>query len=182
MIVYTGQIARLEPPYLDITVKSGQGVGRLLAPTWDMVLRLKRGVLSQDAYQQSYLQLLRERFRQDRAGFLAILTPANADALHIGCYCAPHTFCHRYLAVEVLDKIAQAHNIPFTYAGEWITCRCGRSFPPDPRRIEEARLGSDPDDLAQWAVYERWIECPHCRRHRFQVGDREERLLPPDQD
>jgi hypothetical protein len=118
MIIYTGQIARIRHPYLDITVKSGTGLARLLSPTWDMVLGVKRGVLSEVDYTGQYLDLLRYRYRHDRSGFICILTPENADAMTLACYCKPHTFCHRYLAVEVLEKIARAHGIPFEYGGE----------------------------------------------------------------
>ena len=118
MIVYTGQIGRIQQPYLDITVKSGQGLGRLLAPTWEMVMGIKRGALDQAGYEAMYIDLLRQRYRQDRSGFIRILTPENTDVIRLGCYCKPHTYCHRYLAVEVLEKIARAHGIPFEYGGE----------------------------------------------------------------
>ncbi len=118
MIIYTGQIARIRHPYLDITVKSGTGLGRLLSPTWDMVLGVKRGVLSEAEYTEQYLSLLRGRYRQNSGGFIRILTPENADLITLACYCKPHTFCHRYLAVEVLEKIARARGISFEYGGE----------------------------------------------------------------
>jgi hypothetical protein len=117
-VIYTGQIARIRHPYLDITVKSGTGLGKLLAPTWDMVLGIKQGRLSEVNYTGQYLDLLRHRYRQDRSGFIHILTPEDTVAIKLACYCKPHMFCHRYLAVEVLEKIAQAHGIPFEYGGE----------------------------------------------------------------
>ena len=118
MIVYTGQIGHIQQPHLDITVKSGQGLGRLLAPTWEMVMGFKRGALSQADYEAMYIDLLRQRYRQGRSGFIRILTLENTDAIRLVCYCKPHTYCHRYLAVEVLEKIARAHGIPFEYGGE----------------------------------------------------------------
>ncbi len=119
MIITTGQINHISRPYLDITVKSGQGLGRLLAPTWDMVMGIKRGTLSQADYTESYLHLLRTRYRDDKAGFIQLLTPANGE-LNIACYCGPYSFCHRYIAVEVLQKIGQAHGISVEYGGETI--------------------------------------------------------------
>lgn len=118
MIIYTAQIGRIQHPYLDITVKSGVGLGRLLAPTWDMVLGVKRGTLSEARYSETYLELLRHRYRQNRSEFIRILTPEDTESLNLACYCKPHTFCHRYLAVEVLEKIARAYGIPFEYGGE----------------------------------------------------------------
>lgn len=113
-MIYTGQIGHIQGPYLDITVKSGQGLGKLLAPTWEMVMGVKRGTLSETAYREQYLDLLRSRYRQDRAGFVRLLS----EDVVLGCYCRPHSFCHRYLAVGVLEKIARAHSIPFVYGGE----------------------------------------------------------------
>ncbi|MBN1430339.1 MAG: hypothetical protein JXB07_18360 [Anaerolineae bacterium] len=119
MIITTGQISRISVPYLDITVKSGQGVGRLLAPTWDMVMGVKRGTLSQADYTEFYLNLLRTRYRDNKAGFIQLLTPDSSE-LCVSCYCRPHSFCHRYIAVEVLQKIGQAHGITVEYGGEAI--------------------------------------------------------------
>jgi hypothetical protein len=117
MIITTGQISRISRPYLDITVKSGQGLGRLLAPTWDMVMGIKKETLSEKAYTDQYLELLRTRYRRDKSGFLQLLAPESGE-LVLGCYCPPHAFCHRYIAIEVLQKIGQAHGIPVDYAGE----------------------------------------------------------------
>ncbi len=119
MIITTGQINRISRPYVDITVKSGQGLGKLLVPTWDMVMGIKRGTLSQVDYTGLYLNLLRTRYRNDKASFIQLLTPDTGE-LCIGCFCRPHSFCHRYIAVEVLQKIGQAHGISVEYGGETI--------------------------------------------------------------
>jgi len=83
-----------------------------------MVMSIKRGTLRQAGYEAMYINLLRQRYRQDRSGFIRVLTPESTDVIRLGCYCKPHTYCHRYLAVEVLEKIARAHGIPFEYGGE----------------------------------------------------------------
>ncbi|MBN1427420.1 MAG: hypothetical protein JXB07_03485 [Anaerolineae bacterium] len=119
MIITTGQINRISQPYLDITIKSGQGLGKLLAPTWDMVMGIKRGTLSHAGYTERYLDLLRTRYCDNKAGFIQLLTPSNGELL-IGCYCRPYSFCHRYIAVEVLQKIGQSHGITIEYGGEAI--------------------------------------------------------------
>jgi hypothetical protein len=115
--ISTGQISRLSQPYLDITVKSGQGLGKLLAPTWDMVMGIKKATLSEEAYTGLYLELLRSRYRSNKNGFLQLLEPEGGE-LVLACFCRPHTFCHRYIAVDVLQKIGQAHGINVEYAGE----------------------------------------------------------------
>lgn len=120
VIITTGQINHISRPYLDITVKSGQGLGKLLAPTWDMVMGIKRHTLAQADYTQLYLNLLRTRYRDNKAGFIQLLTPDTGELL-IACFCEPQTFCHRYIAVEVLEKIGRAHGITVEYGGEKAT-------------------------------------------------------------
>jgi hypothetical protein len=36
------------------------------------------------------------------------------------CFCRAGTFCHRHLAVTVLEKIAQARGLPFMRGGELV--------------------------------------------------------------
>ncbi len=104
---------------LDITVKSATSLGRVLAPTWAMVGGVKGWggyeVLSIEQYTQRYYDLLRERFRQNGQAFLDILAQEQTCIL---CYCRPNVFCHRHLAVDILERIAQRYAIPFVRGGE----------------------------------------------------------------
>ncbi len=104
---------------LDITVKSAVGLGKLLAPTWALVGGIKRWsrypVLTPEAYTQRYYDLLRTRYQADTQSFLELLSQEQVVLL---CYCPTGTFCHRHLAVDILEKIAQAKGIPFIRGGE----------------------------------------------------------------
>jgi len=152
--VYTSRTAYQGVDSLDITVKSGDGPGKCLAPTWDLVAGFKLfeaqqsraqaqdvnnakqlaeanseierwgknkltgeplQPLDENTYTERYLDLLRKRYQADKQPFLDILTRESAT---LTCYCAPGVFCHRHLAVEVLDKVAQANQLPFKAGGE----------------------------------------------------------------
>lgn len=116
MELYTCQIAkyRKAPNFLDITVKSGL---ELFAPTWDMVQRHKAGTLTDEEYTQLYYTLMRRSYSTNKAVWLDYL---NQPTLTIGCYCTNGHFCHRYLLVDILSKVAVSNTIPFSYKGEVI--------------------------------------------------------------
>jgi len=112
----------------DTTVKSGSGLGKLLAPTWELVGSVKRhetqgrdarwlkyAPLTHEQYTDGYYALLRERYKADAASFMELV---QRERLVICCYCAAGTFCHRHLAVDILSKIAAYHGLPLTCSGE----------------------------------------------------------------
>lgn len=104
---------------LNTTVKSGSGLGKVFAPTWDMVMGVKQGTLTWEAYTERYTQLMRQRYTQNPAAFLEAL---SCDELIVCCYCqdthATTRHCHRYLLVDILEKVARHHGIDFESIGE----------------------------------------------------------------
>jgi uncharacterized protein YeaO (DUF488 family) len=104
---------------LNTTVKSGSGLGKVFAPTWNMVMAFKRGDIDWQTYTASYQALMRERYRQNQAAFLEAL---SCDELIVCCYCkdthATIRHCHRYLLVDILEKVAHHHGIRFELIGE----------------------------------------------------------------
>jgi hypothetical protein len=107
--VYTGQLGRYRgPDGLDITLKSSRGLGRAFAPTsWQMVLGVKRGAVSEAQYRAWYLHLLRSSYRTHPTAWHQLLAMPQVVLL---CYCRAGTFCHRHLLAEVLVKLgAEIH-------------------------------------------------------------------------
>jgi hypothetical protein len=116
--IYTCQIAVRQKAVglvLDTTVKSGTGLGKILAPTWHIVMGVKQGHITPEEYTERYLELLRQRFRRNKQEFLEIL---EYDQVTLLCYCRPGDFCHRHLAVDVLVKIAKHLGIECDMGGE----------------------------------------------------------------
>jgi len=105
MQLYTYQIGQwrrlqgLGIPLLDTTVKSG---AFQLAPTWEMVMGVKQGTLSEDDYSQLYAQRFEYWYFQDPLFFEALV---EMPVLAVGCYCTPGAFCHRHLLVKLLGHI-----------------------------------------------------------------------------
>jgi uncharacterized protein YeaO (DUF488 family) len=99
MIVRTSSIHYGGPDRLDITVKSGD---KTFAPTWDMVMGLKRGVISEAQYRQQYLELMRASYRRHRKRWDVVLAMKECTLV---CYCKSGEFCHRLILAEILVKL-----------------------------------------------------------------------------
>lgn len=105
---------------LNTTVKSGKDLGLLFAPTWDLVMSSKRGIINWEEYTFGYKEIIRGRYKKDNQPFLDLL---NEERLVVfTCYCKDTCdstrHCHRYIIVDIMFKIAMAKYIPFQYLGE----------------------------------------------------------------
>ena len=117
--VSTSRIGYRGEAGLDITVKSAKGIGEILAPTWTLVGGHKHWqgytALTDEQYTELYLDLLRSRYRGNEQAFIEIIQRPHVVLL---CYCRTGVFCHRHLALDVLEKIAHAKGLPFARGGE----------------------------------------------------------------
>jgi hypothetical protein len=110
---------RVDQTVLDTTIKSGTGLGGVFAPTWAMVMQIKRGEIDWCIYTERYYALLRSRYKADRSAFLEAL---NCDVLIVCCYCLDSStttqHCHRYLLIDILESIALHHSMTPVRIGE----------------------------------------------------------------
>lgn len=117
--LYTAQISQWRGlkenniELIDTTVKSGY---KEFAPTWDIVTSVKNNVISEQAYVDVYIELMRESYVKHRNVWLHVLTKPK---IAIGCYCKPGIFCHRHVLKDYFLKVAEKHNINLTYMGEF---------------------------------------------------------------
>ena len=119
---------------LDITVKSGRGIGKELAPSWELVRGFKSvrcahrrpvrtgsrdlrltGKLSWDEYEAGYLEMLRKVWVEKRWVFRRLFRMGRVTFV---CYCRDDRFCHRRLLREVLVKIGKKYGIEVVDGGE----------------------------------------------------------------
>jgi Active DUF488-N3 subclade len=111
--------SRVGQRVLNTTVKSGTGLGAVFAPTWKMVMQSKRDEITWDEYHQQYKALMRQRYRANPSAFLEAL---SSNELIVCCYCkdtyTTTKHCHRYILVEILEKVAAHHGIGFEAIGE----------------------------------------------------------------
>ena len=127
LVVKTGRVGQRCADGLDVTMKSGAGIGVLLAPTKALVYGYKAGQsdqrfagkyqpLSEAEYTEQYLALLRERFIENDEAFYKLV---QRESVTLQCYCGKGKFCHRRILAEyVLPKLAAYYGIEYHYAGE----------------------------------------------------------------
>jgi len=110
---------RADETVLNTTVKSASGSGAVFAPTWDMVMKSKRGEIDWQEYTRQYTALMRKRYQANKEAFLEVL---SYEKPVVTCYCRDthrtSKHCHRYILVDILEKIARHEGIKFQYIGE----------------------------------------------------------------
>lgn len=99
-------------PY-DTTVKSGKGLFR---PTWDIVMGIKNGDITEEEYTRYYKALLRQSYLLNHDEWKTFL---SQEVVAVQCYCAKGKFCHRRILAEVLEKVAKHLGLAFEYCGEY---------------------------------------------------------------
>ena len=100
---------------LDITVKSGRGIGRELAPTWELVRGFKSGKLSWEEYERGYLEMLRKVWVSKRGVFRQLFRMGRVTLV---CYCKSDEQCHRRLLREVVVTIGKRYGLEVVDGGE----------------------------------------------------------------
>lgn len=98
--------------FIDTTVKSGD---KVFAPTWEIVMSVKSGQISEDTYTQEYLRLMRASYRTHLDRWLEV---CQMDEVAIACYCTHGKFCHRHLLADMLSHVCTRYAIPFQLQGE----------------------------------------------------------------
>lgn len=84
---------------LDTTVKTGAWQ---VAPSWDLVLGIKKKLITQEEYTRRYYEMLEYNLSRDPAFFYTL---RQEPEVALGCYCPPKAFCHRLLLVEFLKRL-----------------------------------------------------------------------------
>ena len=101
--VFTGVLWRWKGPYgLDVTVKGQDPLGKFFAPTWDIVMGHKKGLISDAKYTSVYHDLMLKSYRDHRDVWENLLA---REYLVLLCYCRPGKFCHRHILAEYLGKL-----------------------------------------------------------------------------
>lgn len=114
LIVHTAQMAKRKSVigFTDITVKSGE---KCFAPSWNLLMSYKDGVIDEVEYTRQYLDLMRKSYIHNRAVWDALISKSEVT---LCCYCAAGSFCHRLILKDILHKICQKRGVEFIDAGE----------------------------------------------------------------
>jgi len=97
---------------LNITAKNGI---QAFAPDYSLVMDYKSGKVSEEEYSEIYLAKMvrsKEEFK------LYWDTLAKYPRMALACYCAPNTFCHRHLFLNLVIEHLKALGIEAVYKGE----------------------------------------------------------------
>jgi hypothetical protein len=114
--------AKADELVLNCTVKSGEGIGKVFAPTWKLLMDSREGRRTWAEYTEGFYDLLRERYKSPlyRRAFEEVLS--SDKVVVFCCYCNDvyeNHHCHRYLLVEIFRKLAESKGIDFEYGGEF---------------------------------------------------------------
>ena len=93
----------IETVVLDVTAKSGTGIGKVFAPTWAMVKGVKSGAKPIADYSTCYRGIYLAARESGAVRQLFDLIE-NCDELILLCYCSEGYFCHTLLLKEWLIK------------------------------------------------------------------------------
>jgi len=89
--------------YIDITVKNNPN--HILAPTWELVMNLKKNIITWSNYRNEYIKILESRFKNNSSNFYLILNRSKKFDICLLCYCINEKRCHRIIAKEFLESI-----------------------------------------------------------------------------
>jgi len=102
MKLYTSQFNYSGDDRLDITVKTKDPLGKIFAPTWDIVIPYKQKTLTEKEYTEIYLSRMRESYKNYLAKWQTVL---NKNLITLVCYCRKGQFCHRLILANILQKL-----------------------------------------------------------------------------
>jgi len=108
MKLWTAQYRYPGPFRLDITVKGDDPVGKIFAPTWDMVKKHKKESTmynranADNNYTDDFKALMIASLDSDTVMWDEVLA---RDNVVIVCFCPYKAFCHRNLVAEYLVRM-----------------------------------------------------------------------------
>ena len=98
--IYTAQYRYSGEDRLDVTVKGNDPIGKIFAPTWQMV-QIYKTYGNEIDYIRKYHLLMQRSYRIYREIWEEIL---GRGSVTLVCFCKENSFCHRYLLAEYLEK------------------------------------------------------------------------------
>lgn len=120
-MLYTAQYRYPGQDRLDITVKGNNVAGKLYAPTWDIVMGVKNGTITEEEYTKRYYDMLCEKHNSGSKLVVSqterFVSRIMKQDITVVCFCPANAFCHRHLLVKWL---VHNFNIEKYYGGEKI--------------------------------------------------------------
>lgn len=95
-MIYTSNYRYDGPNRIDITVKGNSKEWKPFAPTWNMVMGVKNGALSEQGYVEQYLRLI------DKVPHVTWDAILKYDYVVFICFCPKDAFCHRNILTRYI--------------------------------------------------------------------------------
>lgn len=108
--IYTAQYRYSGNDRLDVTVKGNHPIGKIFAPTWSMVLAVKRGDMTVEHYDSLYQDILAESIRDHGDVWDSV---AAWPSVTFVCFCPSGAHCHRLALADAFTSLGYG-----TYHGE----------------------------------------------------------------
>lgn len=105
--IWTSRTGYTGTDRLDITVKGQDSFGRYFAPTWLMVKSVKNGTWSEQDYEKEYRDMMLLSYINNPEIWRQLFDMTRVTLV---CFCAPGSFCHRYILRNFLAEIAHVRN------------------------------------------------------------------------
>ena len=112
--IYTAQYRYSGAHRLDITVKGNDPIGKVFAPTWDMVMAHKK-FGNDEIYINAYRSMMINAFVHNKDAWDNIL---GRKYVVLVCFCAAGKFCHRILLAEYFAKCGASYQGEITLDGK----------------------------------------------------------------
>lgn len=105
---------------LDTTAKSGD---KTFAPTWDMVMGSKNGIITHDQYRERYWDMMKDSVLNNEARWREVM---DMDSVALACYCPSGKFCHRHELRDIFIMLGGIWNKPVEFMFEITKENLGR--------------------------------------------------------
>jgi len=88
---------------IDITVKGQHPIGKIFAPTWDMVMGLKEERITWLEYCEKYADLMVKSLEEKPVEWISVIKYAKHPMTFV-CFCKELKACHRWLLAGILQQ------------------------------------------------------------------------------
>ena len=117
-MLYTAQYRYPGRDRVDVTVKGNDVVGKFFAPSWEIVMGHKKGIIDDAGYSNTYFPIIIDRYntikeaREVTLNIVKMVRDQGRD-LTLVCFCPSNAFCHRHLLARYFE-----HNWQVPLGGE----------------------------------------------------------------
>lgn len=102
---------------IDATIKCKDPLIRKLfaPPSWDLVMGIKNGTITEEEYLEEYIKKLEYTSKVYLEEWFTVL---DRGEIAISCFCSCDTFCHRFILAEFIYDVANEYGYDVNLIGE----------------------------------------------------------------